>query len=897
MSRSDPHDFDYPPGLRPRANERNQMLNYAGTGLTQLGQQDRRASSAASTYGSFGGTGPRSWAISEPREYSYGGVPETPGPNRHQPSASLAHLAGPSPFPIFNHHNHHPSPPPLPANTHNSQGVIYPSSSPSDRDSLYLRQTQAPNPLSATSNSIASRSTLWWGELEAWMDEEYAKQVCGLMGWDPVSIKVPHPAPDSTTGQQANNPGYCFLTFPSPAHAASVLAQISNSGNNGKTAPVSMPNSTKPFVMSWASSVAPASPMSAALTATSGGTQAAAAQQYPKEYSIFVGDLAPETSNSDLVAVFRNPVLGLRNDREPKFIRPFLSCKSAKIMLDPLTGVSRGYGFVRFTDEADQQRALIEMHGLYCLSRPMRISPATAKFKAPPTLPAFDLPQVQFTPPGNAANPEQAVTIALPIPSTAQPKSVSAPIAAAGSNNSLHSNAVSGSASGSSIGGSHSSNSLSSGTASSASISTSAAYGSLSSEDIMNLPNNVLAQLAQQYANGDTHPLKMASVNPYAHDAQLRQVLAQQAEDPSPRYVVSEESWKHHAQARAILGNLIGPNGEQLTSTDPYNTTVFVGGLSPLISEETLRTFFAPFGDIHYVKVPVGKHCGFVQFVRKADAEKAIEKMQGFPIGGSRIRLSWGRSQYKAAQAAAQAAQTAALQTQYPPPVAPVPGSITQEQAVQLLQRFTVQSLGDNGSGYDTRELENSLLNSGYGVPGLHDEHKPAKEEASSGMTSYSRPELHRAQSNFSPFSPDPNNLYTSSENTRRDAGTPYSRLESLPHPSKAYAPGFYPLHAQDLKLNTAVSSSGHGKVSPSAGRPPSASRYGFSESVDPLAPVNRAPGRSEAPISRPSSGQTSAHAEAHEADIHDLNGMLASLELDRPWKSPEVLGSRNGSG
>ena len=45
------------------------------------------------------------------------------------------------------------------------------------------------------------------------------------------------------------------------------------------------------------------------------------------------------------------------------------------------------------------------------------------------------------------------------------------------------------------------------------------------------------------------------------------------------------------------------------------------------------------------VKVPVGKHCGFVQFVRKADAENAIEKMQGFPIGGSRIRLSWGRSQ------------------------------------------------------------------------------------------------------------------------------------------------------------------------------------------------------------------------------------------------------------
>jgi hypothetical protein len=33
--------------------------------------------------------------------------------------------------------------------------------------------------------------------------------------------------------------------------------------------------------------------------------------------------------------------------------------------------------------------------------------------------------------------------------------------------------------------------------------------------------------------------------------------------------------------------------------------------------------------------------------VKKADAERAIEKMQGFPVGGSRIRLSWGRSQCK----------------------------------------------------------------------------------------------------------------------------------------------------------------------------------------------------------------------------------------------------------
>ncbi|KDR76622.1 hypothetical protein GALMADRAFT_42831, partial [Galerina marginata CBS 339.88] len=92
----------------------------------------------------------------------------------------------------------------------------------------------------------------------------------------------------------------------------------------------------------------------------------------PKEYSILVRDLAPETSNSDLFAVFRNPLLGLRDTQYPKVIRPFLSCKSAKMMLDPATGISRGCGFVRFADEADQKRAMVEMHGVYCLSRPSK---------------------------------------------------------------------------------------------------------------------------------------------------------------------------------------------------------------------------------------------------------------------------------------------------------------------------------------------------------------------------------------------------------------------------------------------------------------------------------------------------------------------------------------------
>jgi hypothetical protein len=82
------------------------------------------------------------------------------------------------------------------------------------------------------------------------------------------------------------------------------------------------------------------------------------------EFSIFVGDLGPEVNEFVLVSLFQNR---------------FQSCKSAKIMTDAVTGQSRGYGFVRFSDETDQQRALVEMQGVYCGNRPMRISTATPK--------------------------------------------------------------------------------------------------------------------------------------------------------------------------------------------------------------------------------------------------------------------------------------------------------------------------------------------------------------------------------------------------------------------------------------------------------------------------------------------------------------------------------------
>ncbi|KAF7329169.1 hypothetical protein MKEN_00177500 [Mycena kentingensis (nom. inval.)] len=856
-----------------------------------------------------------------------------PAPTQWDVSASRPFLATAAPQPYRQGHTHS-----------TSQSLQAPPPPPASSSAPPPPPQQPPQ---------AAPASLLWTELEPWMDQEYARQVCSLLGWD-AHVRVPAatapldgiPGPATT----ANNAGYAVLTFTTTAAAAAALAQI-NAPISGTGSTMTMPNSSRSFVMSWApaafampaqttnspsnpaptrqvppsvssssytsattpyaagyqyhqqggvvSPTSPLSPVSAASgqsqsisgyaaagygasgygavsaysstpappTEASGASSIAGGPPYPKEYSVFVGDLAPETSNSDLVAVFRNPVLGLRNDRAPKFIRPFTSCKSAKIMLDPVTGVSRGYGFVRFTDESDQQRALIEMHGLYCLSRPMRISPATAKFK-PPT---------ESTSLGNVAGINE--------PSSSMPSSVSAPIASTTYYPQAASNSSAGAASG---------------------------------QDYFPQGHAPSPSSAQQPA---------ASIDPSAE-------------------------WKHHAQARAILGNLIGPNGEQLTSTDPYNTTVFVGGLSPLVGEDTLKSFFVPFGEIHYVKVPVGKHCGFVQFVRKSDAERAIEKMQGFPVGGSRIRLSWGRSQYKAAQAAAQAAQSAALQVapapappaqSTPPPQGPATGAgitpqmlagMTQEQIVALIQKFGVEGLfssaaastvttGATPSSSDSvsaapsnayacnpsfatqpatntnpdpyRAFNSSPSGNAQSQPQYTEEAmKLRRDDGPFGFGSRSTydaaapplaPQNIQPPSSFSPFSPDPNQLAHPSQQqpasgglyptqellaTRRDS---YSA--GLPHPSRAYAPGFFSSNPLPIGGGTAKSSGGG-----------SSPTRGFASGSPPAFQANRYQDlTTRHPISRPNSGSAAIRATAAHDDwdpLQDLNGTLASLELDR---------------
>lgn len=42
-----------------------------------------------------------------------------------------------------------------------------------------------------------------------------------------------------------------------------------------------------------------------------------------------------------------------------------------------------------------------------------------------------------------------------------------------------------------------------------------------------------------------------------------------------------------------------------------------MGGVDASVTEDELRAVFASYGELVYVKIPLGKNCGFVQFVSR----------------------------------------------------------------------------------------------------------------------------------------------------------------------------------------------------------------------------------------------------------------------------------------
>ncbi|CAI5510688.1 unnamed protein product [Closterium sp. Naga37s-1] len=212
--------------------------------------------------------------------------------------------------------------------------------------------------------------TLWVGDLQYWMDETYLWNAFASTG-QVANAKIIR---NRATGQPE---GYGFVEFTTHAAAEQALAAYQGTP---------MPQAEQqPFRINWAAFGA----------GEKGGGRPADGQ----EFSIFVGDLAPDVNDYLLCETFRcrygsvrgakvvvNNVSGRTKgygfvvvDNVSGRTNGYGFVVVDNVVVDNVSGRTKGYGFVRFSSEEERDRALHEMNGQMCSSRPMRISVATPK--------------------------------------------------------------------------------------------------------------------------------------------------------------------------------------------------------------------------------------------------------------------------------------------------------------------------------------------------------------------------------------------------------------------------------------------------------------------------------------------------------------------------------------
>lgn len=200
---------------------------------------------------------------------------------------------------------------------------------------------QGPMPSNSPTNNSRPSNTIsiWAGDLDAYMDETFLRQAVTASGWgaDITRIKVVR---DHYSGMHA---GYGFLDAASPEAAQRVIA-------TGSGMPI--PGTNRCWRLNMGRNAAVSSPP--------GGT----------ESSIYVGNLEPTVTDYQLMTAFR-----------PRYA----SVRHAKVVCNEY-GQSRGFGFVRFANPQDAERAVTEMQGFVFNQKPIRLSPAAGRTRSPAPL-------------------------------------------------------------------------------------------------------------------------------------------------------------------------------------------------------------------------------------------------------------------------------------------------------------------------------------------------------------------------------------------------------------------------------------------------------------------------------------------------------------------------------
>lgn len=174
--------------------------------------------------------------------------------------------------------------------------------------------------------------SIWVGDLDAYMDENFLRQAIAASGWanDITRIKVVR---DHYTGMHA---GYGFLDASSPDAAQRVIT-------TGSGMPIPGTNRC------WRLNI--------------GRNTATTTITFGAESNVYVGNLEPSVTDYQLMTAFR-----------PRYS----TVRHAKVVCNEY-GQSKGFGFVRFSDPAEAERAVAEMNGFIFNTKPIRLSPAAGR--------------------------------------------------------------------------------------------------------------------------------------------------------------------------------------------------------------------------------------------------------------------------------------------------------------------------------------------------------------------------------------------------------------------------------------------------------------------------------------------------------------------------------------
>jgi len=186
-------------------------------------------------------------------------------------------------------------------------------------------------------NRDNQNKTLWIGELEDWMDENYL--LCLFSKYASIkSIKIKR---DRNTHKHQ---GYGFIEFTLPQEAEKLLKVN-----------IKIPEyKNEYFKLNWA-------------TLSEGKKQLFNLNNniiQSQIYTIYVCDLDKQCSEELLKLTFKHF---------------YKSASSAKVIVDPITKESKGYGFVMFNDFNESQNALLEMNGYEILSKRIKTNKAVWK--------------------------------------------------------------------------------------------------------------------------------------------------------------------------------------------------------------------------------------------------------------------------------------------------------------------------------------------------------------------------------------------------------------------------------------------------------------------------------------------------------------------------------------